>query len=76
MEQKAMADEPVALIGENSPEQVAYRLMHEVAQVERITIGSGDLQPQWTRAGRAWILSAYQECLYAVKNPKRPAHLG
>jgi hypothetical protein len=71
-----MTDEPVAPTGENSPEQIAYRLMHEVATVERITIGAGDLQPKWTRAGRAWILDTYQECLYAVKNPKRPAHLG
>jgi hypothetical protein len=70
-----MADETVVHIGENSPEQVAYRLMHEIAEVERIAIISGDLQPQWTRAGRAWILDTYQECLYAVTSPKRPAHL-
>jgi len=71
-----MADETAIHIGENSPEQVAYRLMHEIAAVERIAIHGGDLEPKWTRAGRAWILSAYQECLYAVKTPKRPAHLG
>jgi hypothetical protein len=71
-----MADETIVHLGDNSPEQVAYKLMREVAAVERITIGGGDLQPQWTRAGRAWILNTYQECLYAVKNPKRPAHLG
>jgi hypothetical protein len=69
-----MADESVARIGENSPEQVAYKLMQEVAQVERIVIGAGDLPPYWTRAGRAWILDTYQECLYAVANPKKPAY--
>ncbi|HUB16723.1 MAG TPA: hypothetical protein VMB34_32615 [Acetobacteraceae bacterium] len=71
-----MADETVLHIGENSPEHVAYRLMREIAEVERIAIHAGELDPKWTRAGRAWILNTYQECLYAVKNPRRPAHLG
>lgn len=69
-----MADESVAQFGENSPERQAYKLMQEVAQVERIVIGAGDLPAHWTRAGRAWILDTYQECLYAVTNPKKPSH--
>jgi hypothetical protein len=73
---QAVPDETVLHIGENSPEQVAYRLMHEIADVERIAIHAGELEPKWTRAGRAWILNTYQECLYAAKNPRRPAHLG
>jgi hypothetical protein len=48
--------------------------MQEVAQVERIVIGAGDLLPHWMRAVRAWILDRYQECLYAVTNLKKPSH--
>jgi hypothetical protein len=67
-----MADPTIVHIGENSPEQVAYKLMQEVAEVEQIALHGGDLQPQWKRADRTWILTAYRECLHAVKSPKPP----
>lgn len=66
---------PRVSAGDNSPEEIAFKLMHEIAEVERIAIHSGELDPRWTRAGRAWILNTYQECLFAVRNPRKPAHL-
>ena len=36
-----MADGAVVHIGENSPEQVAYRLMRDIAIAEKINLGSG-----------------------------------
>ena len=53
-----MASEPVIHIGENSPEQVAYKLSKEVLSVED--------HKKWTRQ---LILDAYAECLLAVRDP-------
>lgn len=64
-----MADSaPVVHIGENSPEQVAYRLLERVAGLERKSIhGSSDLSSGWTAADRKWLLDTYAECLTAAK---------
>jgi hypothetical protein len=63
-----MADAPpVVHIGENSPEQIAYRLMHDVANVEKRQLYSHGDQP----ADRKWILDTFAECLNAVKRPGR-----
>lgn len=53
----------VVHIGENSPEQVAFNLLHVVANIENKTLmpGSG--------VDRKWVLDTYAECLNAVHNP-------
>jgi hypothetical protein len=50
-----MADAPVVHIGENSPEQVAYKLMQRISEIEK---GFKD---------RKAILDAYHECIEAVR---------
>jgi hypothetical protein len=59
-------------IGENSPEQVAYKMMKDIANAEQVSLvpnGPAD----WKRADRAWILQTFAVCLDAVRNPN--AHL-
>lgn len=67
-----MADaKPVVHIGENSPEQVAFKLMETIAAVERKSISGTDpsgLKAGWTKADRSWILRTYGECLTTVQN--------
>lgn len=60
-----MADSKVTL-GENSPEEVAYKLFREVANAEgkRSIYGTGSTAPD-----RKWILDTYAECLLAVRSP-------
>ena len=64
-----MADQPVVHIGENSPEQVAFKLMELIARVERKSFfpepSRGD-----TAADRQWILDTYAECRLAVSRPQ------
>jgi hypothetical protein len=57
---------PVVHIGENSPEQIAYKLFDHIVRVER-----QDLYPDRGEQGatRKWILDTYAECLLAVKAP-------
>lgn len=52
-----MADAPVVHIGENSPEEVAYRLMRRIEAVE---VSSG-------KPDRKWLLSTYAACLKVVQ---------
>jgi hypothetical protein len=53
----------VVHIAENSPEQVALKLLEKVAAVEkRQFYGHGD-----NPADRKWILETYDECLKVVK---------
>ncbi len=52
-----MADVPVIHIGENSPENIAYKLTHEIARLEK---GFAD---------RKKLLDTYAECLRAVRDP-------
>lgn len=54
-----MADTSVVHIGENSPEQVAFKLMQLIAINEGKT-GSAD---------RKWMLDTYAECLHVVRQP-------
>lgn len=63
-----MADtNTVVHIGENSPEQVAYKLLERVASVENKLLYFTK-QPDGSQvADRQWILDAYSECLAAVK---------
>jgi hypothetical protein len=53
-----MADQPVAHVGENSPEEVAFKLFHELAKYD---------QP--ANAKRDWFLDLYAECLQTVRSP-------
>jgi len=64
-----MAD-TVVHIGENSPEQVAYKLMERIADVEERSIHSRYPGTKgWTAADRKWLLDTYAECLLAVRSP-------
>ena len=53
-----MADAPVVHIGENSPEEVAYKLLERVRKCEGKNIDNMD---------RVYVLNTYAECLHAVK---------
>ena len=59
-----MADKPpVVHIGENSPEQVALKLVEVVANLESRELYASGKNP----ADRRWILDTYAECLAAVR---------
>ncbi|MBL9062138.1 hypothetical protein [Tabrizicola sp.] len=59
-----MADtNTVVHIGENSPEQVALKLVHQLASMEgRDLFSHGKNVPD-----KKWLLDTYAECLHAVK---------
>lgn len=63
-----MADAPVVHIGENSPEEVAYRLMKTIASNEGKTINP---MGNNISADRKWILDTYAECLDAVRGSRQ-----
>lgn len=52
-------------IGENSPEEVAFKLLRVIAIAEKKQLGS------WHSSGaepdRKWVLDAYAECVDAVR---------
>jgi hypothetical protein len=52
-----MADNIIVHIGENSPEQVAYKLMERVMAIEG---------KQGTQLNRKYVLDTYAECLETV----------
>jgi len=54
-----MSEQPIVHIGENSAEEVAFKLYHVV----RVAEG-----PQ--RIDRKWILDTYAECLRTVQRPQ------
>ena len=61
-----MSDKSTVHIGENSPEQIAYRLYHEIMRTEdkvpyRPTDGSEK------QADRKYLLDLYSECIDAVR---------
>lgn len=58
-----MAEQTVVHIGENSPEQVAFKLWQEIVQVE---VYNANKKPD-----RKWILDTYAECLTTVHAPTR-----
>ncbi len=61
-----MADASVVHIGENSPEQVAYKLLVHIAATEDYWLRQhpvrGEKQPD-----RKWLLDTYAECLEATR---------
>jgi hypothetical protein len=62
-----MTENAVVHIGENSPEQVAYKLMRDIAIAEKIYLSGTSLN-----SNRDWIIRTYCQCLQAVRNPFVP----
>jgi hypothetical protein len=67
-----MADTPVVIHqGENSPEQVAYKLLETIASNEGKTLRGSSVGK--ASAERKWLLDTYAECLQTVRLPgQRP----
>lgn len=61
-----MADEKVVHIGDNSPEQVAYKLLQDIAKCEGMDLFADGKK---IVASREWILSTYAQCLMTVRRP-------
>lgn len=59
-----MADNTVVHMGENSPEEIAYKLMNVIGHAE-----GKRLHLTEPKADRNWILDTYAECLRTVKDP-------
>jgi hypothetical protein len=57
------ANAPVVHIGENSPENVALRLVEIIASIENKQLRGHLAHP----ADRQWLLDTYSECLQAVQ---------
>jgi hypothetical protein len=62
-----MADNTVVHIGENSPEQIAWKLLERIAAVENVTMYSHTPHDGNKVADRNWILSTYIECQKATR---------
>jgi hypothetical protein len=62
-----MSDTPVVHIGENSPEEVAFKLMEKVARLEKKIFYHSSERTQDSTADRQWLLDTYAECLHAVR---------
>jgi hypothetical protein len=63
-----MADtNTVVHMGENSPEQIAYRLLINVASLERKSLHGSDQNA----ADRKWLLDTYAECLDTVRGYRK-----
>jgi hypothetical protein len=57
----------VVHIGENSPEEVAYKLLVTIASNEKKTLS--DRTSGSATADRKWLLDTYAECLSTVRTP-------
>lgn len=62
-----MADNTVVHMGENSPEQIAYKLLQAIAMNEGMTLANTHVGK--ASADRKWLLDTYAECLKTVKAP-------
>lgn len=58
-----MADKSIVHIGENSPEEVALKLVQTIASIEGRSLHSQGDHP----ADRKWLLDTYAECYFAVR---------
>lgn len=68
-----MADSRTFLsVGENSPEHVAYRLMHDIALVEGKVLHRNAGRDS-TSADRYWILQTYEQCMTVVRGGPAPS---
>jgi hypothetical protein len=59
---------PVVHIGENSPQQIAYKLLLLIAAKEGKLLDEPSGGGHAT-ADRKWLLDTYAECLRTVQNP-------
>jgi hypothetical protein len=66
MEGGVMSDTTVVHIGENSPEEVAYRLMLDIVRIEDKLLEKSEKNPGKV-ADRKWILDTYAECIRVVR---------
>lgn len=59
-----MADK--VLVGENTPEEVAYKLLRHISNCEKRSLdgGSGN---GYTPADRKWILETYGKCITTIR---------
>lgn len=62
-----MADKPTVHIGENSPEEVAYKLMKYIFDAEGKGLGHGSTKPT-----RAEVLTTYAACISTVRTGVAP----
>ena len=60
-----MVDDVSAHGGEHSPELVAFKLMHDIASVERVLFHSNPSR-EFKSANRRWILQTYSQCIRTV----------
>jgi hypothetical protein len=53
--------DPIIHIGENSPEQIAFKLLEKIAKVEKKHLSEpmGTMAYGWSMADREWILKTY-----------------
>jgi hypothetical protein len=63
-----MAEAPIVHIAENSPEQVAFKLMEIIAYSEGKLLRSGSSN---AAADRVWLLDTYAECLRATRGLRK-----
>jgi hypothetical protein len=61
-----MTDKPVVHIGENSPEQVALKLVEVLARLEKKSLYASNDHDKDV-ADRKWLLDTYAECLKTVQ---------
>jgi hypothetical protein len=59
-----MADSAVVHIGENSPQQVAYKLMKDIMLAEQMSLTGASSSA--TRVDRKYLLTLYYECARAT----------
>jgi len=64
-----MSDAPVVFTGDNSPEQIAYKLLRTIASNEGKTLEKASGVMAAASADRKWLLDTYAECLQTVRNP-------
>ncbi len=64
-----MSGVAVVHIGENSPEQVAYKLMQDIAKVESRRLDASVEDNGTQVADRKWILDVFAECILTVRDP-------
>ena len=62
-----MTSTSILHIGENSPEQVAYKLMRDIGQAEGYFLVHSSPKPS-----REWMIKTYCACLNAVRVPAYP----
>ena len=65
-----MADQPAMHIAENTPEHIAYRLLKDVMNLERMTLNA-EPPTGWKTATRAYVLDTYLECIDAVRGLRK-----